>query len=92
VARGSSETWHELPNTISLESNGDVNHVRLMIGEKNLVGALVMGDQKLSEPIQEIISLKVDITPIRNQLKPGALLGQIIMDFWSASNTPRRSA
>jgi NADPH-dependent 2,4-dienoyl-CoA reductase/sulfur reductase-like enzyme len=92
VARGSSETWHELPNTISLESNGDVNHVRLMIGEKNLVGALVMGDQKLSEPIQEIISLKVDITPIRNQLKPGAPLGQIIMDFWSASNTSRGSA
>jgi NAD(P)H-nitrite reductase large subunit len=83
VARGSSETWHELPNTISLECNGDVNHVRLMIGEKTLVGALVMGDQKLSEPIQEIISLKVDITPIRNQLKPGSPLGQIIMDFWS---------
>ena len=92
VARGSSETWHELPNTISLESNGDVNHVRLMIGEKTLVGALVMGDQKLSEPIQEIISSKVDITPIRNQLKPGAPLGQIIMDFWSETKASGKSA
>jgi NAD(P)H-nitrite reductase large subunit len=92
VARGSSETWHELPNTISLESNGDVNHVRLMIGEKNLVGALVMGDQKLSEPIQEIISSKIDITPIRQQLTPGAALGQIIMDFWKTTKNPGKSA
>jgi NAD(P)H-nitrite reductase large subunit len=87
VARGSSETWHELPNTISLESTGDVNHVRLMIGEKVLVGALIMGDQKLSEPIQEMIASKVDITPIRNQLIPGAPLGQIIMNFWSDYKT-----
>lgn len=92
VARGSSETWHELPNTISLESNGDVNHVRLMIGEKNLVGAIVMGDQKLSDPIQELISSKVDISSIRNLLIPGAPLGQIIMDFWSAHKLPVRSA
>ncbi|MGZ6347387.1 MAG: NAD(P)/FAD-dependent oxidoreductase [Anaerolineales bacterium] len=91
VARGSSETWHELPNTISLESNGDVNHVRLMIGEKNLVGALVMGDQKLSDPIQELISSQVDISSIRNLLIPGAPLGQIIMDFWSTHKLPVRS-
>ncbi len=87
VARGSSETWHELPNTISLETSGDVNHIRLMIGDKNLVGALIMGDQKLSEPIQEIIATRVDITPIRHQLIPGAPLGQIIMDFWSTYKT-----
>jgi NAD(P)H-nitrite reductase large subunit len=83
VARGSSETWHQLPNTLSLESSEDVNHVRLMIGEKTLVGALVMGDQKLSQPLQEMISSKVDVTPIRHLLKPGAPLGQIMMDFWT---------
>lgn len=88
VARGSSETWHELPNTISLESSGDINHVRLMIGEKALVGALVMGEQKLSQPLQEIISSKMDITPIRHLLQAGAPLGQIIMDFWSNNKIP----
>ncbi len=83
IARGSSETWHELPNTISLESSGDVNHVRLMIGDKTLTGALVMGDQKLSAPILHLISSKMDITPIRHMLRPGAPLGEIIMDYWS---------
>ena len=83
VARGSSETWQQLPNTISLESTADVNHVRLMIGEQTLLGAMVMGEQKLSLPLQEIISSKVDITPVRHLLQPGAPLGQIVMDFWS---------
>ncbi len=83
IARGSSETWHELPNTISLESSGDVNHVRLMIGDQTLTGALVMGDQKLSAPIHDLITSKMDITPIRHMLKPGAPLGEIIMDYWS---------
>lgn len=83
VARGSSETWQQLPNTISLESSTDVNHVRLMIGERTLLGAIVMGEQKLSLPLQDIISSKVDITPVRHLLQPGAPLGQIVMDFWA---------
>jgi NAD(P)H-nitrite reductase large subunit len=90
VARGSSETWKELPNTISLESSADVNHVRLMISEKSILGAMVMGEQKLSLLLQEIISSKVDITPIQHLLQqPGAPLGQIVMDFWSSYNTGR---
>jgi hypothetical protein len=85
VARGSSETWQQLPNTIALESNSDVNHVRLMVGEQTLLGAMVMGEQKLSLPLQEIISSKVDITSIRRLLQPGAPLGQIVMDFWAST-------
>jgi NAD(P)H-nitrite reductase large subunit len=85
VARGSSDTWQQLPNTIALESNSEVNHLRLMIGEQTLLGAMVMGDQKLSLPLQEIISSKVDITPIRHLLQPRAPLGQIVMDFWAST-------
>ena len=82
VARGSSDAWQQLPNTMSLESNSDVNHLRLMIGEQTLLGAMVMGEQKLSPPLSELISSKTDITPVRNQLHPGAQLGQAVMDFW----------
>jgi NADPH-dependent 2,4-dienoyl-CoA reductase/sulfur reductase-like enzyme len=83
VARGSSESWQQLPNTIALESSTEINHLRLMIGEHTLVGAMVMGEQKLSLPLQDIIASKADIGPIRNLLQPGAPLGQIMMDFWS---------
>lgn len=84
VARGSSETWQQLPNTLSMESSSDVNHLRLMIGENTLLGAIVMGEQKLSLPLQEMISSKTDITPMRHMLRPGAPLGQVVMDFWAS--------
>lgn len=84
VARGSSETWLQLPNTLALENGNELGHVRLMIGERTLLGALVMGDQKLSLPLQEMVAGQTDITPIRSQLlQPAAPLGQIVMDFWS---------
>jgi NAD(P)H-nitrite reductase large subunit len=84
VARGSSETWRQLPNTIAMDSNTDLSKLRLMIGERTLTGAVIMGDQKLSPPIQEMITSGRDISPIRDQLlRPGASLGEIIMGFWS---------
>lgn len=86
MARGSSETWRQLPNTIAIESNSSgVNHVRLVIGENTLLGALVMGEQKLSLPLEEIITSKMDITSIRSKLYPGAPLGELVMDFWAGN-------
>lgn len=83
MMRGSSETWRQLPNTIAVASGGGVNLVRLLVGERTLQGAVVMGEQTLSLPLQELISTQADITPIRPQLlEPGAGLGQVLMDFW----------
>ncbi len=85
VARGSSETWLQLPNTIPMVTGSKLNHLRVMVGENLLLGALVLGDQKLSLPLQQLITEKVDITPIRNQLlQSEAQLGHIIMNFWSS--------
>jgi NAD(P)H-nitrite reductase large subunit len=84
VARGSSETWLQMPNTIATECGNDVNNIRLMIGEKNLMGGVVMGDQKLSIPLQELVSEQVDITPIRSKLlQSEEKMGEVIMDFWT---------
>jgi NADPH-dependent 2,4-dienoyl-CoA reductase/sulfur reductase-like enzyme len=81
--RGSSETWQQLPNTISSESGTEVSQLRLMVGEHTLSGALVMGDQKISRPLREMINNQVDITPIRDQLlQSSAQLGQFVMDYW----------
>jgi NADPH-dependent 2,4-dienoyl-CoA reductase/sulfur reductase-like enzyme len=83
TSRGSSETWQQLPNTIATENGSEVSHVRLMVGEQNLLGALVMGDQKISKPLKEMINAQVDITPIRTQLlQSNARLGQSVMEYW----------
>lgn len=68
VVRGESETWHTIPDAIVCQYNFDVNRLRIMVGEKKLVGALIMGNQTLSQPLQTLIAKEVDISPIRDKL------------------------
>ena len=83
IARGDSETWRELPEAIIAQSGFDVNHMRLMVGENTLVGAIVMGDQTLSWPLQKMIAGKADISSIRDRiLQPDAPLADLIAQFW----------
>jgi NAD(P)H-nitrite reductase large subunit len=92
MMRGSSETWQQLPNTISVAKGGGVNQLRLMLGERTLAGALLMGEQTLSLPLQELVSRQVDITPIRAELvHPGAPLGEVLMNFWLNTSVERKN-
>ena len=84
IARGDSETWRQLPDAIAAQSNFDVNRLRLLVGERKLIGAIIMGDQTLSQPLQHLITRQVDITPIRERLlKPDAPIGDLIAEFWT---------
>lgn len=84
IARGDSETWRQLPDAIVAQSGFDINRVRLLVGEDHLIGAIVMGDQKLSAPLQRIISEKINISSIRDGLlKKDAKIADLIVDFWS---------
>jgi len=83
IARGDSETWRQLPDVLAVQSDFEVNRVRLLLGERQLVGAVVMGDQKLSHPLQHLIRQGVDISPIHERLlQPGAPLAEIIIEYW----------
>ncbi|MCC7117560.1 MAG: NAD(P)/FAD-dependent oxidoreductase [Anaerolineales bacterium] len=85
IARGDSETWRQLPDAMVAQSGFDVNRVRLLLGEKRLLGAVVMGDQKLSYPLEKIVSESVDISPIREELlSPQARIGDVIAKFWAS--------
>jgi NAD(P)H-nitrite reductase large subunit len=84
IARGDSETWRQLPDAIAAQSDFDTNRLRILIGKNTIIGAIVMGDQTLSQPLRHIITHQVDITPIRGKLlQPNVRLGDIIADFWT---------
>jgi NAD(P)H-nitrite reductase large subunit len=84
IARGDSETWRQLPDAIVAQSGFEINRVRLLVGENHLIGAVVMGDQKLSAPLQRIVSEKIDISSIRDRLlHKDVKIADIIVDFWS---------
>ena len=84
IARGDSETWRHLPDCMVAQTGFQINRLRLLVGERTLLGAIVMGDQKLSFPLEKIISQKVDISPIRERLlAPNAKIGDVIAEFWA---------
>jgi NAD(P)H-nitrite reductase large subunit len=88
IARGDSETWRELPDAAIAQSGFEVNRVRVMVGENTLTGAVIMGDQKLSLPLEKMILGKVDISPIRERLlAPGSRIGDVITEFWTSRNS-----
>jgi NADPH-dependent 2,4-dienoyl-CoA reductase/sulfur reductase-like enzyme len=84
IARGDSETYRQLPDAIAAQSNFEVNRLRIMVGTQTLRGAIVMGDQKLSQPLYHLIRDRVDITPICDQLlDPRINLGDLMAQFWT---------
>ena len=84
IARGDSETWRQSPDAMVAQTGFDVNRLRLLVGEKTLLGAIVMGDQKLSFPLEKIITHNTDISPIRQELlMPNARIGDILSEFWA---------
>ncbi len=95
IARGDSETWRELPDAIAAQSDFDVNRLRILVGEKHLLGAIVMGDQTLSQPVHHLVAHQVDITSVRSALlRPNAPIAELIADFytsWRASNATQQS-
>ena len=87
IARGDSETWRQLPDAIVAQGGFEVNRLRLMVGQKYILGAIVMGDQKLSSPLQTIVRQKVDITSIRHALLvPHAPIADILAEFWGKNH------
>ena len=68
IVRGDSESWRLAPKSAMVGEADDVNRVRVFVGERTIVGALVMGDQRWSRPLQRLIAGKADITPIRARL------------------------
>lgn len=84
IARGDSETWRQLPDAIAAQQDFEVNRLRLMLGEKAILGAIVMGDQTLSKPVHSLVAEKIDITAIRAKLlELDAPVADLIAEFWA---------
>lgn len=93
IARGDSETWRQLPGAFAAQDDFEVNRLRVLAGEQTLIGAVVMGDQTLSRPLQHLIANRVDIRPVRDRLlEPGVSPADVIADFWIAYRDRRPHA
>jgi NADPH-dependent 2,4-dienoyl-CoA reductase/sulfur reductase-like enzyme len=84
IARGDSETWRELPDAIAAQDDFDVNRLRVLVGERTILGAIVMGDQTLSRPLYHLVAHRADITPVRDYLLDAPIaLADLVAGFWT---------
>lgn len=91
IVRGDSETWRHSGDSVMVESETGGAHVRLALGESTITGAVVMGDQALSFPLQELIAERADVSSMMTALKaPAAPLAELIVGFWQ-DRTVRRA-
>jgi NAD(P)H-nitrite reductase large subunit len=79
ITRGESESWRAPTKSSIFSQRDQTNRIRLKFGERTIVGALVMGDQTWSRPLERLISEQADIMAVRPALLEGgaAALGQL---------------
>jgi NAD(P)H-nitrite reductase large subunit len=87
IMRGDSEIWRKQSIGIVAQTYQEDNRIRLYVGAHGLTGAVVMGDQALSRPLQYLIRERVDISSIRDiLLKPDISLVDTLTNFWEEYN------
>jgi hypothetical protein len=68
---------------VIVETQAAGARVRLAVGERSLDGAVVMGDQALSFPLQELIEARADVAAIAASLKAtGVAITDLVEGFW----------
>ena len=83
IARGDSQIWSELCDAAIVEAQRGDAHIRIALGDDTIVGAVVIGDQALSFPLQELIEARVDVSGIAAELEaPEAPIVELINDAW----------
>jgi NAD(P)H-nitrite reductase large subunit len=85
LSRGSSEVWTTRPHAYSSAwSQTGPNTIRLALSGDRLVGALIVGEQTLADPLREIIERQVNIRSLRPHLQAGGpAMAKAIKQFWA---------
>jgi NADPH-dependent 2,4-dienoyl-CoA reductase/sulfur reductase-like enzyme len=80
LTRGQSERWQLDPNAWSVGGSRREDRLRVVVSGRSIVGAVVMGDQRVSVPLAHLIGEQVDISELRPLLdaSPGDALDRLL--------------
>lgn len=94
ISRGYSEVWATRPAPYaSAWAQDGPNTVRLTLSGDFLVGALIVGQQTLADPIRELIEKQIDIRPLRPYFRTGGpMMTQMIEQYWEKPKSPGKTA
>ena len=69
LTRGQSERWQLDPDAWSVGGSRREDRLRVVVSGRSIVGAVVMGDQRVSVPLAHLIGEQVDISELRPLLE-----------------------
>lgn len=64
ITRGQSEAWSGGPGRSTVSRRGSLDRIRLRLGARAIVGAVIMGNQTLTERLSALIGAGADLSPI----------------------------
>jgi NADPH-dependent 2,4-dienoyl-CoA reductase/sulfur reductase-like enzyme len=82
ITRGQSEAWSGGPATLTVTERGRDDRIRLRLGPRTIVGAVIMGTQSLAERLSELIADQTDLSSLLPALwERPASLGALLERF-----------
>lgn len=79
IVRGDSEGWRHPAVGRLVGASDAVNRLRLLVGEQSIVGAVVMGDQRLSRLVYRLVAGQIELGGLREALlQSGAALEALL--------------
>jgi 3-phenylpropionate/trans-cinnamate dioxygenase ferredoxin reductase component len=80
ITRGQSERWSLGRGSLSITDAAGQGRIRICLSEREITGAVVIGDQTLVAPLLHLIGERADITPIRAEVlqHPDRLVSTVI--------------
>lgn len=86
ISRGASEVWTSSSGSgyTSAWADDGTSSQRLILRNNTIAGALLLGNQRLADPLRDLIDRRVDISHIKDRLlKGGTALAVAVMDEWT---------
>jgi NAD(P)H-nitrite reductase large subunit len=86
ISRGSSEVWTAKPGGgyTSAWADDGTSSQRLVVRDTTIVGALLLGNQRLADPLRDLINQRIDIGAVRSRLTTGGnILAEAVMEAWT---------
>jgi NAD(P)H-nitrite reductase large subunit len=80
MTRGQSESWTARGPSTTVQERHGTDRVRVLLGERTVQGAIVMGSQVLSHPLARLVADRVDVSSIRPACAadPGTALHRLL--------------
>ena len=69
ITHGDSETWRHQLDAFAFEHTREANRVRVLMDQRHVVGAVLLGDRTLDRPLSYLIDHSVDLGPVRAELE-----------------------